>query len=30
MAELMTGSRSSERAVRLRFNRLGLSARHER
>jgi DNA-binding NtrC family response regulator len=29
MAELMTGSRSEERAVRLRFNRLGLSARRE-
>ncbi len=30
MAELMLGSRGAERAVRLRFNRLGLSARAER
>lgn len=30
LAELMTGSRQEERAVRLRFNRLGLSVRDER
>jgi DNA-binding NtrC family response regulator len=30
MAELMTGSRREARAVRLRFNKLGLSARGER
>lgn len=30
MAELLTGSRKEERAVRLRFNRLGLSARAEK
>lgn len=30
MAERMTGERKDERAVRLRFNRLGLSARAER
>ena len=30
MAELMTGSRKEARAVRLRFNKLGLSARHEK
>ena len=30
MAELMTGSASAHRAVRLRFNRLGLSAKAER
>ncbi len=30
MAEQVTGSRRDERAVRLRFNRLGLSARRER
>ena len=29
MAEILTGSRKEERAVRLRFNRLGLSARRE-
>ncbi|HKD18039.1 MAG TPA: hypothetical protein VKG23_09225, partial [Thermoanaerobaculia bacterium] len=30
MAEAMTGSRREARAVRLRFNKLGLSARDER
>ena len=30
MAERMTGSRRDARAVRLRFNKLGLSARGER
>ena len=30
MAELMTGSAAEHRAVRLRFNRLGLSAKAER
>jgi hypothetical protein len=30
MAERMTGSRREARAVRLRFNKLGLSARGER
>ena len=30
MAELMTGSRKEARAVRLRFNKLGLSARGEK
>jgi len=29
MAERMTGSAANERAVRLRFNKLGLSARRE-
>jgi hypothetical protein len=29
MAERMTGSAADERAVRLRFNKLGLSARRE-
>ena len=29
MAEILTGSRKEDRAVRLRFNRLGLSARQE-
>ena len=29
MAERMTGSAADERAVRLRFNKLGLSARQE-
>jgi DNA-binding NtrC family response regulator len=29
MAEILTGSRKEDRAVRLRFNRLGLSARRE-
>jgi hypothetical protein len=30
MAEIMTGSRREARAVRLRFNKIGLSARGER
>ena len=30
MAEIMTGSRREVRAVRLRFNKVGLSARGER
>jgi hypothetical protein len=30
MAEAMTGSRREARAVRLRFNKIGLSAREDR
>jgi len=30
IAEMMTGSRREARAARLRFNRLGLSAREEK